>query len=455
MKAIRTAVPLLSAVVVLILAPGQAIAARALSESESFDGRESPAKSFEGVCGLAVDSVGDIYVADYYHHVVDVYSSGNRYLTQIALPRTNGPCGLAVGLTGDLYVDVYHEAVERYAPSFYPPSPGTSYGTPTAIDTANATGVVVDPASSDVYVDERAAVEVYDSTGAPLRRIELESGSDTYGVAVSDFAASAGDVYVADAATGEIEVYGPTGTLLSRIDGSGDPRGGFLTLADAALALDQTSGALLVAEDIQPGFEAPAAVVEEFDPAGDYLGQLSNPLIDAVPSGLATTASGGLYVGNGNGSSASVLAFGAAAAKPLFAASGPRAGEGNVASEPAAAGSASTCAAAERSSVAASSLAISIEQVTPTASGVLLRLKLRAAGRLEAWGGKVVPFRRRLGAGQRRFVLRFDRRGRAAVRAGSAGSVRASVNLSFTPDAGRAIELSREIDLDPGSREVG
>jgi hypothetical protein len=421
MRAIRTCVvPLLGVLVVLILAPGQALAARAFSESGSFDGTESPARSFEGACGVAVDSFGDIYVADYYHHVVDVYSPGHRYMTQLNLPHANGPCGLAVDSSGHLFVDVYHEAVTRYTPSSYPPSGGTTYGAATVIDTAHPTGVAIDPASGELYVDERTAVEVFDPTGSPLRRIELAPGADAYGVAVSDAAANEGDVYVADAATDEVEAYGPAGPLVGRISGAGDPRGGFVTLADAALTVDQTSGDVLVAEDTEPGFEAPAAAVEEFDPTGDYLGQLSHPLIDAVPSGLATTAAGGVYVGSGNGPGASVLAFGATAPEPLFRTSDTTAGEGTV---------------GPQAPADAESQTSSPETLGVSANAGLLRVTTPGPGVVTVDGPELTALRHRVGVGRISLRPQLDRGGvRALERAG--GLLRVLVHLRFEPTGG-------------------
>jgi DNA-binding beta-propeller fold protein YncE len=332
----RRLLPLIAILAALLCLPAHAAAVgRAFSEPDSFDGEKSPAKSFEDACGLAVDSFGDIYVADYYHHVVDVYAPGDQYLTQVALPPLNGACGLAVDSTGTLYVDTYHEAVTRYTPSSFPPGGGATYGGATVLDRAHPTGVVVDPAGGDLYVDERSAVEVFGPEGAPLRRIELPPGSDAYGVAVSDAAANEGDVYVADATSGEILVYDPLGILVDRIDGSGDLRGRFVTLADAALAIDQTNGDLVVAEDTEPGFEEPAAAVDEFGPTGDYRGELAHPLVAAIPSGLATTAAGDLYVGSGNGPGAWVYSFGPTGPESPLVVTKSGEGEGTIHSEPA------------------------------------------------------------------------------------------------------------------------
>src|SRR4051794_15807566 len=38
----------------------------------------------EGPCGLAVDKDADIYVSDYYHHVIDAFTPGTGYISQLA-----------------------------------------------------------------------------------------------------------------------------------------------------------------------------------------------------------------------------------------------------------------------------------------------------------------------------------------------------------------------------------
>src|SRR6476620_347896 len=48
-----------------------------------------PEGEIEGACGLALDSQGRIYVADYYHRRVDVYAGSGAYDSQISEPGFN------------------------------------------------------------------------------------------------------------------------------------------------------------------------------------------------------------------------------------------------------------------------------------------------------------------------------------------------------------------------------
>jgi hypothetical protein len=316
----------------LVLALPAASAKAAESPSHPFIGELSgnegashtPAGAFEDACAVALDSNGDTYVADYYHDAVDVFGPSHQYLTQIANESPgNGPCALAVDSEGRVYVNDWRQDVVRFTPSSYPPSASTSYGSGTVIDeSGTATGVAIDPASANVYVDDGTYVAEYEPSGAPVEvggesvHIDLGLLTEGYGLAVSSFPATAGRLYVPDAATATVKVFGPSGESLSAIDGAGTPQAGFDYLIDAAVAVDPTDGHVFVVDNIGHGLsEHPEAVVEEFNPAGAYRGQIArwvthpsgepgvivqHSLIDAEPSGLAIDPAGKIYVTSEN-----------------------------------------------------------------------------------------------------------------------------------------------------------
>ena len=285
-----------------------------------------------GPCGLGVDSGGRFYVADHYHDTVDVYSGaanylgapvyGDRgYLTQLSLPDPDaGPCYLALDSAGDLYVGDYHGAVRKYSPSAYPPTAGAdppATGTPYAaagiVDSGQATGLAVD-GSGALYVAHRDRVSVYDSGGTHQTDIGLGTLGEGYGVAVS----ATGKVYVADASTNTVEVYDPTDSAnfpdVPSATVSGPP-GGFASLRDSALAVDQTSGNLYVTDDTQPTHaEQPRARAYVFNAAGAYLGHLKYDVVDGAPTGIAVDNSlgagqGRVYVSSGNTHSGGLYAY--------------------------------------------------------------------------------------------------------------------------------------------------
>jgi DNA-binding beta-propeller fold protein YncE len=276
--------------------------------------KDVPGGQIEGACGLAV-SGSVIYVSDYYHHSIDVFDlNGGGYLSHLAGNPFDGPCALATAAGGALYATDWHGTVSRLQPSYLAFGPAKS----------TSTGIAVDPASGNVYVDERTHVAVYEPSGAAVLDGEgdpllIGSGTlgDAYGVAVFG-----GKVYVPDAADATVKVYEPAVDRVDPVrvvDGNATPRGGFSSLVDGTVAIDPTNEHMLVVDNLQPGFEHPEAAIYEFGPGGDFLGRLGAKVIDAEPSGLAF-ADGRLYVSSGNDEDGNVLAFGPyVAASPLAA----------------------------------------------------------------------------------------------------------------------------------------
>jgi hypothetical protein len=312
----------------------------------------APNSGFEAPCGAAVDSRGNFYVADYHHHAVDVFDPAradldpaHALISQLAnADPLDSPCGLALDGTGVVYVNYFHGGVVKFTPSVFPPGPLTLYSAGPAFGGAtHATGVAVDPISGNVYVDERAYVAGYDSSGAPLLdgegeplRIGLGSLGDGYGLAISAFPGIAGRIYVADAADNTVKSYVPAASLVEPAATIAGPGGGFVSLRDSAIAVDRVSGNVYVADNLEPRYsEAPEATIQVFSAAGAYQGHLKHNIVDAEPPGIAVDNSalvsqGRVYVTSGNSTGASVYAYlaGAATTGPTIPARSS-AGEGS------------------------------------------------------------------------------------------------------------------------------
>lgn len=330
---------------------------------------------FEAPCGLAVDQTGALYVSDYYHHKIDVFNSSADPLTQLKeVEPLDGPCGLAVEASGALFANVLHRSVIRFTPAVFPIVSKAAYGVGTQVDSGHPTGIAYGLTSGNLYVDDRTYIAVYEPSGSPVEvggeplRIGLGSLEDGYGVAVSSFPATAGFLYVPDAATDTIKVYDPASDLLNPvqvIDGKGTPLGKFTTLRDAAVAVDQASGHLFLSFNSQgPFYEHPRAAIVEFNAAGEYRGSLPSPtpLWFGEPSGIAvdnspTATKGRVYVSTGNSELESVLqkaekpeedavyAFGPSAAGQRLEVTLAGAGTGRVESQPAGISCPGACAA--------------------------------------------------------------------------------------------------------------
>jgi hypothetical protein len=287
-------------------APAQAhrsLITKALLETRENEQIPPPEGQIEGACGIAVAPNGNLYVSDYYHSLVDVFSPSGGYIFQFAVNPLDGVCQLAFDSAGTLYANEWHESVMRLKPSLQ------------VFDEDSSTGVAVDGAGN-VYANDRTRIVVYAPSGALIEEFGGGSLEDAYGLAVS------GDrVYVPDAATGTVKVFEPSKPV--DLVGAIAPSGGFTSLVDASVAVDPTNGHVLVLDNLQPGFEHPKGAIDEFAADGTFLGQLSETVIDAGPSGIAVDGTGKLLVTSGNSEKANVFAFGPYTASPPSATDSP------------------------------------------------------------------------------------------------------------------------------------
>jgi len=305
-----------------------------------------PKAKLEAPCGLAVGAEGEesLFVSDYYRRTIFGAPSLPAYFTD------NGACALAAD-PFNLYANYWHGGVVNTATGVISAQPST--------------GIAVDPETFDLYIDHGTSIAVY---AAPVEpgdppTLEIDPGptgalKDGYGIAVSAFAATAGQIYVADAADNTVKVYDPSApdpdVPVQIIDGNGTAAGRFVSLVDASLAIDQANGHLFVIDNTQPGAEHPQAAVVEFNAKGIYRGALEHAIVDGEPSGIAideseTATNGRLYVTSGNGSSVvippsggppaseqgALYAFGPAGEGQILKASTSGIGQGTVTSSPA------------------------------------------------------------------------------------------------------------------------
>jgi hypothetical protein len=298
-----------------------------------------PTSTLEGPCGLAVDNTADgegknygrVFVADYYHEFIDVFGAninsdsdngGNDprygYSEQIADPDPyDGACGIALDAADSIYVNEYHRSVIKI---------GTGVITGAPLDAERPTGVAVDQVSERLYVNDRDHIAVFDLAGSPLGEIGAGSLIDGYGLAVSRNPATLGYIYAPDAASNTVKVYAPTlggTTPVATITGSATPLGEFVSLKDAAVAVDDVTGEVYVVDNLEPEFaEKPEAVVYVFDKSGVYEGRLKYSVIFGQSVGIAVDNSGKanqsrVYVTSGNTDGAAIYGYppGAASAE--------------------------------------------------------------------------------------------------------------------------------------------
>jgi hypothetical protein len=159
------------------------------------------------MCGVAVDSTGDVYVG--------IYSDTVRKYVPVSNPVENtdetgsmgglkGVCNVAVDDEGNVYAATYSGGVNEYGPVQF----GSLAAEGALVDSAGQT-LAVDSFSHEVLIDEGSQMAQFDSTSEPPSLIDKsgESGAleGSFGIAVNE---TSGDVYVSDG-TGRIDIFGP------------------------------------------------------------------------------------------------------------------------------------------------------------------------------------------------------------------------------------------------------
>ena len=151
--------------------------------------------------GMAVDSSGNVYVADRAHSVIDKFSPSGAYIGQISDPHITRAASIALEGSGNLYVTNFISNVVKF----------NTKGEWSELAAKGSVGMGVDPASGDVYVSDYAnpAVPIiqYDSTGKEVTTFELNTPSHAFGIGVDG---SSHKIYIGNATTGDVEIWSPT-----------------------------------------------------------------------------------------------------------------------------------------------------------------------------------------------------------------------------------------------------
>jgi len=161
----------------------------------------TPDPAFQEPLGVAIDSRGNLFVADYEHKAVyefDGTGANVEKITGSAEHPIEHPAGLAFDAAGNLYVQRYEGAVVRLAANLLgkiePEAPALLF------DGETSHAVAVDRATGEVYVDQGIEVARYAASGVPLPPVGEEAtiGGSSKGVA---FGEHAGNLYVSDASS--------------------------------------------------------------------------------------------------------------------------------------------------------------------------------------------------------------------------------------------------------------
>jgi sugar lactone lactonase YvrE len=304
--------------------------------SGSADGTASAAQ-FNGPSGVAVDSAGNVYVADYWNNTIRKVTPGVVVTTLAGLAGSSGstdgaasaagffqPEGVAVDSAGNVYVaDTDNDTIRKVTPGGVATtlaglagSSGSADGTGSAARFNTPSGVAVDSAGN---------VYVADSGNSTLRKVTPDGVVTTlagragkrgsadgtgsaarfsrpFGVAVD----SVGNVYVADTSNNTLRKVTPGGavTTLAGLAGSSGSADGTGSAARFywpwGVAVD-SAGNVYVADYWNQTIRevTPAGVVTTLAGRAGYYGRADGPGGAArfyFPEGVAVDSAGNVYV---------------------------------------------------------------------------------------------------------------------------------------------------------------
>jgi hypothetical protein len=153
-------------------------------------------------CGTAVDSSGDVWVAEGNEEIIKEYSPAGALIATHAVSLS--PCSLAFDAEDNLYVGYYFGSTVKYTAA-------SGYTAATTIDPEFTSAMTVDKATGEVFVIHYNYIDVWTESGEFLYRLEGEPfGGEFAGVAVNE---ATEELYVSDYGNGVIDVYGPPVSL--------------------------------------------------------------------------------------------------------------------------------------------------------------------------------------------------------------------------------------------------
>ena len=242
--------------------------------------------------GIAVDSTGNVYVAEGNGNRFQKFDGSGNFLMKAGIfgdvpGGFVSPSGIAVDSAGNIYVsDAFTNRVSKFNSS------GTYQSSIGPSGFLSASGVAVD-SGDNVYVSDanNHRIRKYDSSGAFLTQWGSNGSGDGQFNGPQGLAIDLSDnVYVADTGNNRIQKFTSAGVFITKWGTAGSGNGQFTSPAGVSA---DTTGNVFVADNgnnrIQ-SFSSTGTFNEEFGTAGTGDGQFSGP------QDVAADAFGNIFV---------------------------------------------------------------------------------------------------------------------------------------------------------------
>ena len=272
-----------------------------LSYASSFGSSGSEEGQFSGPGGMAIDSQGNVWVADAYNRRIDEFNEAGEYRNSFGSYGTgNGqfatPTDVAIDAKGNIWVtDPSENRVQELNPD------GEYIGEIEKGQLSSPHGIAISPASGNIWVADTGhnCLKEFDAKGKYIQTVGKEgSGKGQLKVPEGVAVTSGGNVWIADGGNNRIEEFSEAGSFISEVGKEGTGKGQFRK--PNAIDVDSV-GNVWVADGGNYR-------VQEFGPSGEFLesygsegtgkgqfGGFSGPAGIAVGEGyfLASDYSGG------------------------------------------------------------------------------------------------------------------------------------------------------------------
>jgi tripartite motif-containing protein 71 len=268
-------------------------AAKGAGEPPTFAQSFAPANiegSLKEPDATAVDTSGNVFIADSGHERVLEFNSKREYVRQFGSAGTGagqfeGIAGIAANSSGDVYVSG-SDRVQEFSPTgaFIRKfgSPGSGNG-----QFAGPSGIAIDSSGNAWVLDSfNYRVEEFSPTGEYLGKFGSQgTGSGQLGWAYG-LAFSGGNLYVSEFANNRVQKFSTAGSFIAAFGSSGSGNGQFH--GPWAIASDPATGNVYVADAANnriEEFNSAGTFIATFGAAGSGAGQFSGPRGVAVGPG--------------------------------------------------------------------------------------------------------------------------------------------------------------------------